>query len=439
MKNKKAIYIIGGGYLGLNIINWAKELDLKTIVTDKKESAPGQSIADESLTADGTDVRKHIEFAKKMSEKYKIIGVHCGSEFGVWTVHYLSKTLGLETNSKQALENVLDKAKMKRIWSESGVVSPNAIEIQNCNELIDIIKQNPFPHVVKPTLGSGSRGVQIVNHDSDIETVFNVCNKSMNNQSPIIVEPYIDGRSIDANGIFLDGIFYPCGILEKFITPAPDCLPIGGYDPANIKDKEVADVYALLEKSCRSLGLTFGPIKGDFIRKKDGSYIVLEVAPRFHGDVTLSHTLPFGSKINPVKFYFQYLSTAEIKKSFIEPKTTKYATWRVICLPPGNFKMKLKQKSLSKINQITNIWYNEKCDTKIDCYTNTSKIPGYICAYGKNKLDAERALEQYFTYKKYDIEPNERYKEWYKLLGKQITSIGFSKESCGFKSELFRV
>lgn len=432
MKHKKAIYIIGGGPLGINIIRWAKELGLKTIVADKNQRAPGLSIADETLIADGTDIDKHIGFANQMCKKYKVIGIYCGSEFGIWTIYHLSKTLGLETNSQQATENVLDKVKMKKIWKEAKIPAIDGIVVQNLSELKEIIQQNPIPYVIKPALGSGSRGVQIVKPDSNIKTVFDASIQAMDNLSPVIAEPYVEGRSIDANGIFMEGEFYSGGILEKFITPIPDCLPIGGYDPADIPDKEIAHVYDLLKESCRSLGLTFGPVKGDFIRKKDGNYIVLEVASRFHGDVTLSNTLPFGSKINPVKFYFQYLLTGEIDKSFLEPPTSNYATWRVLCLPPGNVRKKLTQKSLSKNKQITNVWYNEECSHKIDRYNDTTKIPGYICAYGNNKEDAERALEQYFLNEECDIEPYEKDEEWYKKLGEKMKSIGFSKESCGF-------
>ena len=62
----------------------------------------------------------------------------------------------------------------------------------------------------------------------------------------------------------------------------------------------------------------------------------------------------------------------------------------------------------------------------------TTKIPGYICAYGNNKEDAERALKQYFSDEEYDIVPYEKDKEWYKRLEEQIKSVGFLRESCGF-------
>lgn len=431
MKKEKAMYIIGGGFLGLNIIRWALELGLKTIVTDKDRKASGLLMADELLIADGMDIEKHIRFAKQMCKKYKIIGVYCGSEFGLWTIYYISKILGLETNSRRAIENVLDKNKMKKIWIKDKIPTPNGVVVKNINKLKNIMLRNKMPHVIKPIFGSGSQGVRIINYNNN-ESVFDNDVNLMDNKNPLLVEPYIEGRSIDANGIFLRGKFYLGGILEKFITPSPDCLPIGGYDPANISKEEVIYVYSLLKKSCQSIGLTFGPVKGDFIRKRNGDYIVLEVASRFHGDVTLSHTLPFGSKINPVKFYFQYLSTGKIKKSFLNCSSPNYATWRVICLPPGIFRNKLIQQPFSKNKQITIVWHNEKCNSKIVRYTDTAKIPGYICAYGYNQMDAEFALKKYFLNQRYDIEPNQRDKKWYKELGEKIESIGFSKKSCGF-------
>ena len=162
MKDKKAIYIIGGGSLGINIIRWAKELDLITIVTDKNSDAPGFSLADETFIADGTDIDAHINFAKQICKKYKIVGVYCGSEFGVWTIYHLSIIFGIETNSKKAVENVLDKTKMNKVLQEKKIPTTKATLVHDWNELNDIMKNNPGWYVIKPTLGSGSRGVQII-------------------------------------------------------------------------------------------------------------------------------------------------------------------------------------------------------------------------------------------------------------------------------------
>jgi alcohol dehydrogenase len=70
---------------------------------------------------------------------------------------------------------------------------------------------------------------------------------------------------------------------------------------------------------------------------------------------------------------------------------------------------------------------------KINKYDDTTNIPGYICAYGKNKKEVEHSLSKYFQYNTYEIELNSEMTDWYRNLGDQLDTIGISRESCGYQ------
>jgi biotin carboxylase len=430
MRLPKAVYIIGGGPLGTKIIQWAKETGLVTIVTDMNSDAPGFALADVVRQIDGTDVANQLALVAEASREFQIAGVYCGAEFGLRTVYHLSEALGLETNSRQSIEAVLNKSEMKEIWKKDGISSPASYEVTDFDELRGIVDQGNERFILKPARGSGCAGVQLVESLSDLSSAFALSKETTPGNERLLLESFIEGRSIDANGIFLDDKFYGCGVLERFSIPFPHFLHFGGYDAADIPEKEVLQVYSLLEDSCRSLGLTFGPVKGDLIRTTSG-YKILEVAPRFHGDVTTCGTLPYGSNINPVKFYFHYLKSGAVDVSLIEPGRIRYAAWRVICLPPGEV-LSSPSDSMSPSNGVTMIWHNRRCQKRIYPYTDTGKIPGYICAFGDDKEDAERHLEEYFDAAKYEVLPDANELDWYDRLGRRIESVGFSKRSCGY-------
>ncbi|MFQ5675810.1 MAG: ATP-grasp domain-containing protein [bacterium] len=432
MVAKKGVYIIGGGPLGLNVIRWAKELGLLAIVTDKNERAPGLEMADIPFVADAADVTRHLDFVGGLAGQFKIVGVYCGNEIGVWTVYHLSKLLNLEHNSEEALTNVLDKARMKEIWQRCSLPAPRFHTARDARELAQVVEAGDYPLIAKPALGSGSRGVQILHAQDDPRDIFDRCLQAVNGQGDVIAEEYLSGRSIDANGVFIADRFFPAGILEKYITDPPDCLPVVGTDPAMISKNERREVYASLEIASRALGFTFGPVKGDFIRTDKG-YQILEVAPRFHGDVTTCNTLPFGSGINPVKFYFHYLQTGEVRADFLKPARINYATWRVICLPPGKLKQKLPCDFQGATpEQITKVWYNPRCSMAIQRYADTTKIPGYICAYGDDQQETENLIAQFFEDQQYAMDVNSQHLDWYEQLGKRIEDLGFSRSSFGF-------
>jgi biotin carboxylase len=432
MKKQRAIYIIGGGPLGLNIIKWAKEIGLKVIVTDRNPEAPGLKMADRIMISDATDTAKHLQFVDKIRTFYDIVGVYCQIEMGLMALYHIRNYLQLDNNSFDSLENSLNKERMKETWIINGISTPKYYQVEGHNELKNILKNRNGNFIIKPSKGSGSRGVQILNKNSDFNEIFNYCMQSVDNEGVAILEEFVLGRSIDVNGVLINGEFYPGGILEKFQTGYPYFLPLGGYNPADISKGDEDIVYNLLADAATSIGLTDGPIKGDLIKAKNG-YEILEVAPRFHGDVTTSNTLSSGTGINPVKFYFKYLYSGEIDCSFLKPKKERCAIWRVICLPPGI----LKQQSKKTLNtdsdsQISMVWYNKKLKDKIGIYNDTSKIPGYICAYGENNVSAEKALEGYFESHKHDINIDDNCVEWYVRLGERLDAIGFSHKSCGY-------
>ena len=347
------------------------------------------------------------------------------------TTYHIRKYLGIENNSFDSLERSLSKDMMKKCWSEELIQTPHYKEIHKVEALSEFLKSKHGDYIMKPTEGSGSRGVQVINKDSDIKSAYNVCMESVGGQGHIIVEELIIGRSIDVNGVLINGKLFPGGILEKYQIGSPTFLPLGGNDPVDLPEMEKENIYSILEKAAITLGLATGPIKGDLIKGKD-KYYILEVAARFHGDVTSCNTLPFGSRINPIKFYFNYLYSGIKDEKYLIPDVKNYAMWRVICLPPG----RLKKKPIASIlngSTITQVWQNERQIQNITEYNDTSKIPGYICAYGSNKKEVEQTLEKYFINNKYEIDINIELIEWYRNLGIQLDELGFSRYGSGYQ------
>lgn len=431
---KKAIYILGCSLLGLRVLEWAKELKLKIILTDRNRQSPGFIYADEKLIADSRDIDKHVKFARKIKNTYEIVGVYCGNEEGLYTLNYLSKLLHLPFNSPQSINRSLNKGVAKRIWAKHKLPIPKGYVVKSVSELKKIVERGRR-YVIKPTKGSGSRGTQVIDISNNLEKIFNDSRPgAANGSSDFIVEHFLEGRHVDANGFFLDGKFFRGGVLEKFIL-YPECLPIGGHDPVNLKNDDIDHIYTVLEKACRLIGLKFGPVKGDFILSKDGKLFLLEVAPRFHGDVTTCNTLPFGSRINPVKFYFKYLSSGSIDESLLKVVNPMYGAWRVICLPAGrikDIKMK-KQPKIKGLGGITKVWLKaDKHMVKISPYSDTSQIPGYICAFGRNQTEVNVMIGKFFKNCEVHIESNKVEKKWYLRLGSKIDELGLDRKSFGY-------
>jgi biotin carboxylase len=433
MPLKKAIYLIGGGPLGLRTFDWARQLGLAVILTDYSDSAPGIKYADEyrQLSA-ADDPALHIDFADSCVGKYAICGVYCGNEIGSNTSNRLKQHLGLAFVPRDVCNTLVDKNKMKSIWADCAIQSPQAIAVKSEFELGPILQSLNQSSIIKPSFGSGSRGVQLVITTDNAKFTWANCMAPVDYRGVALIEPYIEGRSIDANGVFFNNVFYPAGTLEKYITDPPYCLPLAGNDPARLSPSATTGVYDLLESACRVLGLTEGPVKGDFILKDDGTLHVLEVAPRLHGDVTTCNTLPFGSGINPLKFMFDCWLNDAAKPGLLQgPDNAQVGIWRVLCLPPGaDYARHVIGTPLPA--GITNIWLNRKHTHTTTSYANTTQIPGYICGYAKTLAQAESKLAAACEKLVGEISVLPPANAWYRALRHSLDNIDLLPKSCGY-------
>ena len=205
MNKKKAIYIIGGGELWIKIIEWAREVGLKTIVTDKNPSSPGVLISDISINIDALDENEHINQVKILSAKYNIVGVYCQIESALLVRRSILSYLNLPTNSLKSLDISMNKELMKMCWLKESILTPEYRDIYTLEELSKFLNVREGNFVIKPTKGSGSRGVQSVNKHSNFENVYKLSMDSVAGDGHIIIEEKINGRSFDVNGIFIKG------------------------------------------------------------------------------------------------------------------------------------------------------------------------------------------------------------------------------------------
>ncbi len=420
MSAEPAVYLIGGGPLAARVPRLARELGLAPIVADRDPSAPGFAHAAERLVADGTAAEEHVAFARSLRGRFAVRAVYCGGEHGLEAARRVAVELGLPASSEAAIARALDKVASKEAFRAAGVPTPEGIVVADAGELRAAMGEGRW--ILKPSGGSGSRGVRIVRPKDDLAAALDVCRAAA--PGAVLAEPFLEGRSIDANGLLRDGEYVPLGVLEKYATPPPSRLPLGGYDPAALPDGEAEEVYAIVERGARALGLAVGPVKADLLRTAEG-YVLLEVAPRFHGDVTTVNTLPFGSGIDPMRALFEGSAGAS-------GTGNGFAAWRVICLPPGRVERWPDPRSAEDHPDVTLVWHNPRVAERIPRYDDTTRIPGYACACGQDRDEAEEALAGWFAAADYRIEADEAERDWYRALGEELDAIGFTRAGSGY-------
>ena len=394
----KSILLIGVGEIGLNQIKWAREAGFMVIATDLNPDAPALKLADLGVNISGTDTRALVSWALENQEKHGISAVYSGNDLGVFSAVAVANALGIEYLSLASVTRGLSKSLMKTCWTNDGVLTP-AYEFTGSRADADkIINKFGLPVIIKPLDSSGSQGIQILRDPGEIGQAYAEAWK-FTHSNQIIIEEFIDGRHIDGNAFFWDGKFYACGLSERIFSPAPYRVPVGGYEPVDFTPTERSDIFEAFEQATRSLGITHGPVKGDFILSDQGLQII-EISPRFHGDVGTSHITKYRAGSSHLQVYFETLVTGEVPEEKLDRiiNTERVCGWRVFDLEPGKIVNLDEAANQAKAEvEVANVFVRPRGPKEISGLRNNNNVAGFVWVVGDSRAEVDEVLADYLA------------------------------------------
>lgn len=387
-KKELALLHIGGGELQKEGVIWAKELGLKVIVTDINKSAPAARYADEFWNISGEDVEKLMGLAKIVNTKYKLTGVHTSSDFGLQAVSIISEELCLGACSLEALNNALNKQESSKKWASNNLDCTVGAVVSTLQQARMIIEELNYPVILKPVVGCGSQGIQSVDSNEKIEGAFN---NAKNISRNVRIEKLLKGRHVDVNGLFINDTFYECGTFDVHFCEPPYHYPIWSHQPSLITHEQERKIYQIVERGSRVLGINTGPVKADVIWAEDRLYLI-EITPRFQGDVATIHLTPKALGINPLKAYFSYLSGHNDWNRYLLSRQKQYAGWRALLSNKSGTLRNIQ--GVSKVKNAYKLFLNIHIDQTIREPTNNNDICGFIWAAGDSISDLRSVLKE---------------------------------------------
>lgn len=224
----KKLLFLGGSGLDSCAIRRAKELGIYTIVANRytAERAPGKKIADEAWMEDFSDVDRMVQLIREN----RVDGIFVG-----WTDSHLPfyaeicKRAGLPCCGTKEQFGILsnDKTEFKKLCDHYGVptVHEYKLDINFRKEDLAMIR---YPVMVKPSDGSGSRGVKRCNNEQELKEHYTQLYNASENKH-IICEEFIDtGKEIFLNYTIQDGY---CSLSATYMCFDSE-LPNGKKGPA---------------------------------------------------------------------------------------------------------------------------------------------------------------------------------------------------------------
>lgn len=236
----------------------------------------------------------------------------------VWTAQ-AAKKLGLNGIEPEAAKAARDKATMRRLFRENGLVTPPFVAITGAAE-IDRCSDMSFPCVVKPSSGWNSDGVELVwNQEELVRAVSHVerlnedrYRKSSwhaeENFSGVVVEGFIEGHEYVVELFAFNGEVRALNCGYKGNPQGPYFEESVYLSPPLLPQEKIAEIQSTAIRGMQALGLTNGPGHCELRLNGQGQPVILEIGARIGGSGCAHFNVEGSTGIDFSNLWFSFLT-----------------------------------------------------------------------------------------------------------------------------------
>ncbi|MEU1732288.1 ATP-grasp domain-containing protein [Streptosporangium sp. NPDC020145] len=248
-----------------------------------------REIVDEVLVVDTNDEAALAEAVTRLHRRNPFDAVLPGCDFYVATAARLAARLGLPGLPVETVDSVRNKALMRESVTRAGLRSPRFAEADTTDRLRSAAEHVGFPCVMKPVESSGSIHVSLARDWPQLLRAFTELaqDETLDLGRPmghrVIVEQYVPGEEISADGYVADGVTTVVAVTRKVLGAEPRFVELGHLTPADLPGDVTDQVKAYTEDVVRALNVTAGPFHCE-LRLSDQGPVLIELGARLPGD-----------------------------------------------------------------------------------------------------------------------------------------------------------
>jgi biotin carboxylase len=391
----KTLLILGAGKEQVVAITLARTKRIRTVVLDQNPKADGAALADEFYPVSTRDRDAILKFAH--SYPGKIDGVMTIASDIPHMVSAAANVLGTHHIPLAVAELCVHKLRMKKQLQAAGVNVPEFAIVKGIEDLKAFIEKVKFPVVIKPVDNSGARGVLRLTEKVDLAAAF-AYSSSFAFSGEVIVEKFMEGLQISTEGLMLDGIFHCTGFADRNYSRLEDAVPFmvedGGDMPTILDDRNKELVNVEFEKATRSLGIDWGPAKGDMIFGTDGKAYVIEIAARLSGGNFCYDKVPWATGVDIVDILIDMAVGNPVDVARFTPTKDLASSQRYFFPKPGILKEVRGAAEASTVPHIRKIDIWVQPGEEIASLENHPSRVGYVISVAPTRAQAVAAAEE---------------------------------------------
>lgn len=379
----RKILTIGAGTYQAPLIKRIKDMGIGSYCVDRNPNAVGFGFADGYEVIDVCDKDTCLDYARRLG----INGIMTyGATLTLPTVAYVGNALGLPALSMNTAEVSRNKYAIKKRLLQAGLNTKGNF-FRLCS--IDQAKEKKFiyPCVIKPSDGSGSKGVSVVHSPNELEDALNYAFSSAR-YGEIYCEEFVDGEEYSVEAFVDNGKVYIYAIVKStFIRSENDDISYGHRTPSGLELQYEERIENEVRKAVKALDITMGSVNFDIILSNgDKKPYIIDVGIRVGQNLIASHLIPLSRGVDVMDCAIRI---ALGEKADTEPKRCECVATRLLIYTPGTIKQILPYDDIIGKNGVVDVVLRKGVGDVLLPYKEKSDTCGWVIAKGNTPDEAE--------------------------------------------------
>jgi biotin carboxylase len=388
----KEILIIGGGLLLVPTVKVAKSMGLKVTVADQNRSAPAAAYADDLLAASTYNPEEIIARIRDRGWERRFSAIFTAGADVEVTVAEVAEALHLPGIPPEVARRTHDKLLTKEALVRDGIPTPMTFAVEDLKEANTRAMDLGLPVVIKPLDNCASRGVTLVEDESNIQSAFELA-KHFSSTGKILMEAYLAGTTHTVEMIVWNGTYYPASIIDTVHGYPPFFVELYHVNPTRRSTAECGQMVKIAEAAGRSVGITNGVNKVDIIFSENGPQ-VMEMTARLSGGFHCQYTTPLACGTNNLRAAIRIALGEAPDKQDIIPQKHGCAVSKAVFPKPGTIRSIAGIEETRTTPGIAEVFVLKKEGDTVGPYQHGADRPAYIIAHGPDELSVWKALEK---------------------------------------------
>ncbi len=384
----KKILIVGGGAYQLPLIQRIIETGNQAYCIDGNPHALGFAFATEYKHIDVLDKNACLEYAKE-------IGIDAVLTYGATlplpTVSYIGKTLGLPTLPADTAELSRSKFLIKKRLAEYGCnVHGDFFEMGSIEEAD--LHSFTYPCVIKPSDGSGSKGVSVVYAESERAEAVRYAFQSAR-YGKFYAEGFVRGEEYTVEAFVCRDTVYVYAIVKTtFQKSADGDIAYGHRIPSGLPAEIEEKIAEEAKKAIAALQITMASVNFDIILSEtDGKPYIIDCGIRIGQNLIASHLIPLSRGVSVID---NTIGLALGEHVDAAPKHLTCIATRLLIYRPGIITEIKDMTELIGKDGIVDIVLRKKVGDTQNEYKEKSDTCGWVITTGDTVEEAERNAEK---------------------------------------------